>query len=85
MTRVVQFGSEPLFDGVLSHGQLAAQVKAAQANLASLSIPVTVSEMAYGYQERGGAQDVLDSIDSINMHILPFFARTASTCKYTMQ
>ena len=31
------------------------------------------------YQERGGAQDVLDAIDSINIHMLPFFSQNAST------
>jgi hypothetical protein len=45
---VVQFGSEPLFDDVLTHQQLTAQVVAAKANLSSLGIPVTVSELAYG-------------------------------------
>ena len=79
VTRVVQFGSEPLFDGVLPHDQLAAQVLAAKKNLSSLGIPVTVSELAYGYQERGGAQDVLDAIDFINIHMLPFFSQKAST------
>ena len=62
MTRVVQFGSEPLFDDVLPHAQLAQQVTLAKQNLSSLHIPVTVSELAYGYQERGGAQDVLNAI-----------------------
>ncbi|KZP34346.1 glycoside hydrolase family 17 protein [Athelia psychrophila] len=79
VTRVVQFGSEPLFDSVLTPAQLTTQVNNAKKNLTSLSIPVTVSELAYGYQERGGAQDVLDAIDSINIHMLPFFASTAST------
>ncbi|PIL34111.1 hypothetical protein GSI_03822 [Ganoderma sinense ZZ0214-1] len=79
VTRVVQFGSEPLFDDVLPHAQLAQQVTLAKQNLSSLHIPVTVSELAYGYQERGGAQDVLNAIDSINIHMLPFFAQTAST------
>jgi len=79
VTRVVQFGSEPLFDNVLSHQDLTTQVKNAQAELKSLGIPVTVSELAYGYQERGGAQDVLDAIDSINIHMLPFFSQNAST------
>ena len=80
VTRVLQFGSEPLFDNVLPHAQLAEQVVLAKQNLSSLNIPVTVSELAYGYQERGGAQDVLDAIDSINIHMLPFFDQTASTC-----
>ena len=80
VTRVLQFGSEPLFDDVLPHNQLAEQVELAKQNLSSLNIPVTVSELAYGYQERGGAQDVLDAIDSINIHMLPFFDQDASTC-----
>lgn len=80
VTRVLQFGSEPLYDNVLPHAQLAQQVLAAKKNLSSLHIPVTVSELAYGYQERGGAQDVLDAIDSINIHMLPFFSQNASTC-----
>ncbi|PBK65487.1 hypothetical protein ARMSODRAFT_891754 [Armillaria solidipes] len=79
VTRVVQFGSEPLYDGVLSHSELAAQVVAAKENLSSLGIPVTISEMAYGYQERGGAKDVLDAIDFIDAHMLPFFSQQAST------
>jgi len=50
VTRVVQFGSEPLFDSALDPGELASQVRQAKANLSSLEIPVTISEMAYGYQ-----------------------------------
>lgn len=49
VTRVLQFGSEPLFDSVLPHDQLAEQVIAARKNLSSLHIPVTVSELAFGY------------------------------------
>lgn len=76
--------SEPLFDNVLTPAQLTAQVNNAKQNLTSLSINVTVSELAYGYQERSGAQDVLDAIDSINIHMLPFFDSNASTCKYLL-
>jgi exo-beta-1,3-glucanase (GH17 family) len=79
VTRGVQFGSEPLFDGVLSPSQLTQQVLAAKSNLSSLGIPVTVSELAYGYQERGGAPNVLAAVDYINIHILPFFAQNATT------
>lgn len=81
ITRVVQFGSEPLFDHVLTPGELTAQVLSAKENLSSLGIPVTVSELAYGYQENGGAQNVLDAIDSINIHMLPFFSTDASEGK----
>ncbi|KAG2129837.1 glycoside hydrolase superfamily [Suillus bovinus] len=78
VTRGVQFGSEPLFDNVLPHEQLAAQVISLKSKLRDVGIPVTVSELAYGYQERGGAQDVLDAIDFINIHMLPFFSALAT-------
>ncbi|KAK7472756.1 hypothetical protein VKT23_000866 [Stygiomarasmius scandens] len=78
VTRVLQFGSEPLFDGVLPVDELTAQVQMAKANLSSLRIPVTVSELAFGYQERGGGQELLDALDSINIHMLPFFSQNAS-------
>lgn len=51
VTRAVQFGSEPLFDNVLSVVGLAEQITAAKGTLSSLKIPVTISELAYGYQE----------------------------------
>ena len=76
---MVQFGSEPLFDGVLSADKLEAQVLDAKKSLSGLGIPVTVSELAYGYQETEGSQMVLDAIDFINIHMLPFFAQNAST------
>ncbi|KAJ7220285.1 B-(1-6) glucan synthase [Mycena pura] len=80
VTRALQFGSEPLFDFVLDPPDLAAQVTAAKANLSSLQIPVTISELAFGYQEREdeGSQDVLDAIDLIDAHMLPFFSTQAS-------
>ncbi|VDC03344.1 unnamed protein product [Peniophora sp. CBMAI 1063] len=82
VTRVVQFGSEPLFDSVLSPQALATQVTNAKHNLSSLLINVTVSEMAYGYQKNtNNAQVVLDALDSINIHVLPFFDQDASTAK----
>jgi exo-beta-1,3-glucanase (GH17 family) len=82
VTRVVQFGSEPLFDSVLSPADLAAQVVAAKKKLSDVGINVTVSELAYGYQKSdGNAQNVLDALDSINIHMLPFFSASASTAK----
>ncbi|KAF5393590.1 hypothetical protein D9757_000008 [Collybiopsis confluens] len=79
VTRVVQFGSEPLFDDVLSPQALANQVWSAKADLANLMIPVTVSDMAYGYQERDGAPQVMNAIDFVDAHMLPFFSYEAST------
>jgi len=78
VTRVVQFGSEPLFDGVLSPGDLSSQVYSAKSNLKSLGIPVTVSDMAWAFQKSsGGATDVLAAMDSVNAHTLPYFASNA--------
>lgn len=47
---MVQFGSEPLYDWAIYAGDLANEVKAAKSTLSGVGIPVTVSEMAYGYQ-----------------------------------
>jgi hypothetical protein len=84
VTRVVQMGTEPLFDDVITPQALTTQVNNAKKNLSDIGINVTVSELAYGYQERNssGSQAVLDAIDSINAHMLPFFAGGATTGVY---
>jgi exo-beta-1,3-glucanase (GH17 family) len=56
-------------------------VLSAKKSLSSLGVSVTVSELAYGYQKNGGAQDVLDAVDFIDIHMLPFFSSQASTGK----
>lgn len=68
-----------MFDHVLSPDALAAQVKSAKTSLASLGILVTVSELAYGFQSNDGAQSVLDAVDFIDLHMLPFFSTKATT------
>jgi len=84
VTRVVQMGSEPLFDSVITPAALTTQVLNAKKALSDIGISVTVSDMAYGYQVRNstGSQGVLDAIDSINAHMLPFFAKDATTGEY---
>lgn len=84
VTRVVQMGTEPLFDDVITPQVLTAQVNNAKQNLSDIGINVTVSELAYGYQERNssGSQGVLDAMDSINAHMLPFFAGDATRGVY---
>ncbi|KAG6916215.1 hypothetical protein DXG01_007845 [Tephrocybe rancida] len=82
VTRVLQFGSEPLFDWVLDPPVLIQQVNAAKANLSSLQIPVTVSDMAYSFRDLhadDGGPDVLQAIDMFDAHMLPFFSTQAST------
>jgi len=79
VTRVVQFGSEPLFDGVLSPDALAGQVWYARDQLKGLGIQVTVSDLAWSYQENGGAPQVIDAVNFVDVHMLPFFSQEAST------
>lgn len=81
VTRAVQFGSEPLFDYAIDPTELANQVLLAQKNLSALEIPVTVSELAYGFQSRmaDGSQAVLDAIDFVDVHMLPYFAQVSIT------
>jgi hypothetical protein len=54
-------------------------VKAAKSELADLGIPVTISEMAYGFQSHGGAQELMDELDFFDIHMLPYFSQRAST------
>ncbi|KAF8997706.1 glycoside hydrolase superfamily [Cyathus striatus] len=81
VTRTVQFGSEPLFDLAIDPHELAAQVWDAKSRLSALQMPITVSEMVYGYQSRAeqGGMDVLAAVDHIDAHMLPFFSTQAST------
>lgn len=58
---------------------MAEQVIAAKVTLADLKIPVTISEMAYGFQSHNDTADLLAALDVIDAHILPFFASDAST------
>ena len=53
VTRVVQFGSEPLYDYAIAAAELTKQINDAKTKLKSLRIAVTISEMAYGYQVVG--------------------------------
>ncbi|KAF8502281.1 glycoside hydrolase superfamily [Russula emetica] len=81
VTRVVQMGTEPLFDDVITPQALTTQVINAKQNLSDIGVQVTVSELAYGYQVRNasGSQAVLDALDVINAHMLPFFDGDATT------
>jgi len=79
ITRLVQFGSEPLFDSDLTPDELTAQVNAAKKTLKPLGIPVSVSDMVYGFTKDGGAANVLEAIDQISVHELPFFSTKATT------
>lgn len=83
VTRVVQFGSEPLFDEVIDPYELAREVSDAKAHLAPLGIRVTVSDLAFSYQRAWsrGAKEVLGNVDVVNAHMLPFFSRQASLAR----
>ena len=50
VTRALQFGSEPLFDRMLSPAKLTLEVQAAKKELAGFHIPVTVSDFAYSFK-----------------------------------
>jgi hypothetical protein len=77
-------GTEPLFDDVITPQALTTAVINAKKNLSDIGVQVTVSELAYGYQVRNasGSQAVLDAIDVINAHMLPFFAGDATRGAY---
>lgn len=78
--RGIQFGSEPLFDQVLPPRTLAKEVRALQKSVHPFGINVTVSDLVYGFQSQmsDGTQDVLDAVDFVDLHMLPYFAKNAS-------
>ncbi|KAF7979783.1 hypothetical protein HWV62_40820 [Athelia sp. TMB] len=81
VTRVVQFGSEPLFDSVLPAKTLASQVTAYKKKLEPYQINVTVSELVYGFEETSasGRTAVLEAMDNVHVHTLPFFDTAATS------
>ncbi|PFH45953.1 glycoside hydrolase family 17 protein [Amanita thiersii Skay4041] len=83
VTRVVQFGSEPLFDNAINAFELASEVRRAKKSLKQIGVPVTVSDLAYSYQRgyNSGAREVLAEVDTVHAHILPFFSARASTAR----
>jgi hypothetical protein len=67
-------GCKSLFDSVLSVSALPAQITKAKKTLALLDIPVTVSDIGYGFTKDGGSEAALQAIDQISRHELLFFS-----------
>ncbi|GAW02267.1 glycoside hydrolase family 17 protein [Lentinula edodes] len=90
VTRVVQFGSEPLYDGVLSPQDLADQcwtISGFQLQfliwpIVTKYVPVLCfAEMLtgkYRLKENNGAPEVIQAIDFVDAHMLPYFSQQAS-------
>ncbi|TFK71586.1 glycoside hydrolase family 17 protein [Pluteus cervinus] len=80
VVRTIQFGSEPLYDHAIDPYALQSQVQSAQAQFKSVGITVTVSDMAYGFKTAGdGGVAVLQTVDNVHGHMLPFFSPDATT------
>jgi exo-beta-1,3-glucanase (GH17 family) len=76
VTRLVQFGSEPLFDHVLSPSQLAQQVTSLNSQLKPYGIPVTISDLRVGWSR---ADALIKEVPLFDVHELPFFSGSATT------
>jgi len=77
----VAYGDEPLYDwaaGDPSDLANAISTMKAQFKSAGVNIPVSISEMAYGFQQAmPGAQAVFDVIDMAMINTFPYFAQDA--------
>lgn len=73
--------SEPLFDWAIDPIKLAHHVTTAKEVLAPYKIPITVSDLAWGFQSTkdDGSLDVLKAVDYVSLHMLPYFAPNAVT------
>jgi len=78
----VAYGDEPLYDWAAGDPQTLANainsMKSAFKS-AGINIPVSISEMAYGYQQAmsSGAQSVIDAVDMAMVNTFPYFAQDA--------
>jgi len=78
----VAYGDEPLYDWAAGDPQTLANAinsMKTQFKNAGLNIPVSISEMAYGYQQAmsSGAQSVIDAVDMAMINTFPYFAQDA--------
>ncbi|KDQ20380.1 glycoside hydrolase family 17 protein [Botryobasidium botryosum FD-172 SS1] len=71
--RSIDVGSEPLYDWVLSPKDLAAQVTNVKNQVGTYGVKVSISEMQYGYTVQGDSKAVLNAIDAVHAHQIPFF------------
>ncbi|CAF1196221.1 unnamed protein product, partial [Didymodactylos carnosus] len=75
----VSFGSEPLYSWSVGGGySYLNELMAIKAELKPLGIPLTVSEMKYGYDVQSSIkQQVINAIDFVSAHVMPYYG----TCK----
>ncbi|EGG12669.1 uncharacterized protein MELLADRAFT_32383 [Melampsora larici-populina 98AG31] len=77
--RAVTLGSEPLYDGVLDVKELSDELKKLASELEPYWIPVTISEMTYGFQINDNAPSIFEAMDLVSLNVLPVFDSHATT------
>ncbi|THH04711.1 hypothetical protein EW145_g5315 [Phellinidium pouzarii] len=79
----VALGDEPLYDNDFgSPGNLAKyirQMKEAFANAGLSDVPVSISDMAYGWQSSKGISSVVDAVDFFMINNFPYFSSDAES------
>jgi len=78
----VAYGDEPLYDWAAGDPSTLAAAITSMKNAfkaAGVNIPVSISEMAYGYQQAmsSGAQSVINAVDMAMINTFPYFASDA--------
>ncbi|CAH7672209.1 glycoside hydrolase superfamily [Phakopsora pachyrhizi] len=76
--RAVTVGSEPLFDEVLELDSIVKLINDLKVQLKPYKIPVTLADMAYGFQMNGDAPEVFRAIDFVSLNVLPIFDTNAT-------
>ncbi|KAG0149243.1 hypothetical protein CROQUDRAFT_40079 [Cronartium quercuum f. sp. fusiforme G11] len=77
--KAVTLGSEPLYDGVIDVEALTQELKALKFKLAPYEIPLTISEMTYGFQINNDAPSIFELIQIVSLNVLPVFDTDATT------
>jgi hypothetical protein len=78
----VSVGDEPLYDWDFGDPDtLATYINSMKSTFASkkLSIPVSISELAYGWQQAGDTSSVADAVDFFMINNFPYFSQNAQS------
>jgi exo-beta-1,3-glucanase (GH17 family) len=74
----VALGDEPLFDNDFGNvGNVVSHINTIKSSLSSHGIPVSISDMAYGWQQAGDISSLANAVDFFMMNNFPYFAGNA--------
>jgi len=76
----VCLGDEPLYDNDFgSVGSIVSSLNSLKGSMSPLGIPVSLTDMAFGWQQAGDISSIADTVDFFLMNNFPYFAGNAGS------